>query len=136
MRSLVIIFLVIALGLGSYLAYNMYNKGHEDLHSQKADHSIMANELFMAFANDELKANEKYLDKLIELEGTITKLEKAVEGKTQVYLQSDDPMFGVICELDTSEDPAQLQVGQAITVKGICSGYLMDVAINRCVIIK
>jgi len=42
-------------------------------------------------------------------------------------------MFGIICEMADGEDISQLKIDEKVTLRGVCAGYLMDVALNRCV---
>ncbi|MEZ5000608.1 MAG: hypothetical protein R2744_08820 [Bacteroidales bacterium] len=52
-----------------------------------------------------------------------------------VSLVSGDPVGMVICRLANMDDIPGLNIGDTITVKGECSGMLMDVLVNKCVII-
>jgi hypothetical protein len=136
MRRILIFAAVILFLGGGAMAISQYFKKHDDLAKKSADHKLDARELFLAFAGDEQRANELYLNKVIEVTGTVKKLESSNGKNTQVLLSADDPMFGVICDLAPGEPADQVKPGDLITLRGTCSGYLMDVALNRCVIIK
>ena len=47
-------------------------------------------------------------------------------------------MTGVICSFKDVADPASINIkeGEIITVRGVCSGMLMDILLNNCVIVK
>jgi hypothetical protein len=49
-----------------------------------------------------------------------------------VVLRTPEMMFGVACTMlkDQSEKVAQLKTGQQVTIKGLCTGYTMDVVLN------
>jgi hypothetical protein len=55
------------------------------------------------------------------------------EGKTVAVLKTSDPMFGVQC---TMKETTTLQAGQQVVLKGICTGYLMDVVLIDCYLWK
>lgn len=122
--------LIIGLGVG----YFMWNKPHENIEKAKADIAMSAAELFDAFEKDENAANGQFLDKVVSVTGTIRSVELDQEVK-KVVLDSNDEMFGIICELDALSTPKRLdfKVGEQVNFKGKCTGMLMDVVIVRCV---
>lgn len=128
-----IILLVGAAGIGLYL----YNKPHKNMQRQKADFELEAAELYRAFEENETGANEKYLDKVIEVEGSIKEIVEE-NGKKSIILHSDSALGGVICELDdfSEHEPVELNEGDQIRLRGICTGMLMDVVLVRCIVIS
>ena len=119
---------LIGVGIGFYL----FNKSIPSTSSMSSDYTMGADELLLAFENDENDANSKYLDKVIQVEGSVDKFE-IKEGKTTVYLDANNPMSNVIFQLE--EPLSNITEGQSITLKGICTGYLMDVVLVRAVTI-
>lgn len=119
--------------LSAAYAFYMYNKPVESLKSEKPAFSMSASQLLEDYEQNENDANTKYLDKVIEVKGEIDKIENA-NGKTSIYLATDNMMSSVICELDNAEN-LTVEKGDIITVKGLCSGYLMDVVLVRSLII-
>ena len=136
MKKLLVILALAAIVIGGFFAYKMYTKKHDDMSDLKADFKISSAIFFQEFSNNEVEANEKYLNKIIEVNGEISKISTDDSGITQIYLKSDDPMFGVICDMNPEEKIEHIKAGQTVIIKGICSGYLMDVALNRCIQIK
>lgn len=121
----------IGLGVGIYL----WNKPHENMNRAKADLTIAAPELFTAFSEDEASANEKYLDKVIQISGSVKAFSTSPEGLMKVTLDSGDEMFGVICQMDelTEHSRREFTPGETVNLKGKCTGMLMDVVLVRCV---
>ncbi|MBL7923372.1 MAG: hypothetical protein JNL88_04150 [Bacteroidia bacterium] len=120
---------VLAAGVGYY----MYNKPTESLKNMKVQVSMTSDALFTAFEQDETAANKAYLDKVVEVKGKIQSLNSDTSG-VSVSLNTTSGMFGVICKFENKEtDINQYQVGQEVKLKGICTGYLMDVVLVRCV---
>ena len=128
-----IIPLIIVIGAGGLIGYNMYNKEHEKTASLKANVEITATDLVSNYENDETLANSQYLDKVIAVTGTVMKIDKTDES-TSIILDGGNELSTIICQL---EDPdAKLpKEGQEVTIKGLCTGFLMDVVLVRAVII-
>ncbi|MEZ4827730.1 MAG: hypothetical protein R3C61_15820 [Bacteroidia bacterium] len=121
--------------LGISVGLYMFNKPHEDVASAEADYSMSVDELFAAFSTDEATANEKYLNKIIEIEGVLGEKSDSPDGITAI-LSASGEMFGVSCAF-VGEDASALNevaVGSAVRIQGICTGYLTDVNLTRCVL--
>ena len=81
------------------LSINLVNKPHADILSSKADVTLKATTLLNAFLNNETEANTKYLEQIIEVNGTISEL--STEDEKGVITLSDKNAFGsIMCHLD------------------------------------
>jgi hypothetical protein len=136
MKKYIIILGVVLLTVCVF-GYFQYNKPHEDINSAASDLKIEAPELFTEFETDEATANTKYLDKIVEVSGVVREVSPDEEGQLSVTLDSGSDLFGVICQLDnlTEQKKTDFKVGEEVTLKGICTGMLMDVVLVRCVAI-
>ena len=134
-KYLVALVLLVALGAG--VGYLIYNKPFQDMNSAKADITLTAAELFTAFESDENAANEKYLDKVVQVSGTVKEVSTGDDGNISITLDSGSDMFGVICQLDnlTEQPRKDFKEGEQLTLKGVCTGMLMDVVLVRCVVV-
>jgi hypothetical protein len=126
-----VILLIILAGLG--YAYYLWNKPARDVTKEKGI-QITAVAIFDSFSTDEQSANTRFLNKAIEVTGKVSNVKKNQAGETVVYLQSDDPVFGVNCTF--KNDPGTVEKGSTITFKGICTGYLSDVILNEGIMVK
>lgn len=136
MKKLLIV--VILLGLiGLFWGYKMWNKPHENISEQKVAFTVSANNVLGEFEKNEADANTKYINKIIKVTGKVSNIESN-DSTSIVTLETDNPMSGVICELDPySKHPrTNFQVGESIAFKGYCTGFLSDVIISRCVEVK
>jgi len=131
----VLIVLLLAAIIGGVIGYQQYNKPHRDLMSEEVTAQITAQELFDEYKEDEEAANEKYLDNILEVSGTIEKVNIG-EEKSTLQLRTEDLMAGIICEFEQGDLNTIPAVGDKINVRGICTGMLMDVVLVRCVIMK
>ena len=130
--SVVILLGLTGLGVGLYL----YNKQDKNLRNEKPDFIITSTDLQRAFEEDEAASIARYVNKIIEVTGTIESV-KAGEGNiTSVILKTGSGLSSVICTLSSNADPAALVSGNEVVIRGECSGFLMDVLLNNCVIIK
>ena len=135
MRKILLIGGVLAIG-AAVVAYLIYNKPHQNMDRATADIQITASELLSAFEADESAANAKFLDKIVAVTGEVRETSTTEEGVTTIVLDTGSAMSGIVCELDTlTEHPkTDFQPGETITVKGVCTGMLMDVVLVRCVV--
>lgn len=135
-KKILIGLVVAALGGGAY-GYYLWNKPPMDMASAKVDMSLDAKDIYNQFNTDENSANAKYLDKVIQVKGVVSSIDKE-NGTIAIMLDSGDPMGGVLCELDplAKHEKTDFQEGENVVFKGTCSGKLSDVQISRCVLVK
>jgi len=133
MKKLLIVTAILILGAVIYGVIE-FNRGEKVLSDVKSDITISANELLTAFQTDEATANTKYNDKVVEVSGEVQQSD-VQDGKTIVRLNAGDSMAGVTCELDekATHKRTEFKQGEQVTFKCTCSGFLMDVVLNRCV---
>lgn len=131
-KKKIILSALVVVILGAFLGYKMYNKPHKNITETSADISVSANAILEEFSSDEKTANSKYLEKIIAVTGTISAI-KIEKGKGIITLTTQDDFGGVLCHLseNATKKINTLKTGQVITVKGICTGYLMDVVLVK-----
>lgn len=131
-----ILLLVIA-GVFAY-AYHEYTRKPADLSDVTAQAHVQATALADLYEKDEQQANKLYLGKAIEVTGVIAEITNQKDTSVNVLLTGKDEMHRVSCLLNPNqlEKAKKLKAGDAISLRGICTGYLMDVELNRCVIIQ
>lgn len=132
-KRVVLWIIVIVVLSGFSYAYYIWNKPARDVSKEKGI-KITAVAIFDSFANNEQAANISFLNKTVEVTGTVTNVKTNQAGNTVVYLKSDDPVFGVNCTF--KQNPGKIIKGEHITFKGICTGYLSDVVVNQGVLVK
>jgi len=130
----IVIFLILAL-IAAVAAWKYtFKESEASVASHKTEVTIDAPSLLLAFETNEDSANLKYLDKVIMVSGTVGSVVKDSLGYS-VYLKEKDAISGILCSFDISNyDSARLKPGSQINVKGLCTGYLMDVIMNKCYI--
>jgi len=136
-KKFVGVFVLIAITAASVYFYYEYNRKAADLTDVQPAFIIAATDLVNEFETDEPAANKKYLGKIIQVTGIMASVE--YRHDTLVNIIIGEGIHNVSCELDKRHADTRIKKMQemnSITVKGICTGYLMDVELNRCVVIK
>lgn len=127
----VLISVVLIGGTGAVIAYKMINKPHRNVETAAAI-NVTAISIANEYEANEPEANKKYLDKVLEVNGTITGVSKNQKAETVIALKGTD-MSGLLCTIEGAF-LKEFKVGDTITVRGICTGYLTDVILVRCTV--
>jgi hypothetical protein len=131
------LFVVSFIALSAILAaLYMYNLKHTDMSKAKPDYVISATMLLKAFEDDETAASNKYNNKILEVSGTISSVKTAENNVLNISLETESPFSSVICTFPAISDPSGFLPGNEITLRGECSGFLMDVLLNNCAVNK
>ena len=128
-----IIVVIIAVMLMTIGGYILLNKPPRSVETEDFIQSE-ATDLFEAFQKDEADANAVYLDKVVQVRGTVSEVMVNQDGATVVVLKSGDDLFGVSCSMAGEHNT--IEPGMTVTIKGICSGYLSDVIVTRGVLVN
>lgn len=129
---IVVVLLLLCVAAAAFIAYQMYNKPHRSVANSPAT-AISASQLAAAYGQDEAAANKKYLGNALQVTGTVSEVSVNQQNKQVILLNGSD-MSGVQCTLQ--ETVNGIRNGDAITIKGFCSGYLTDVILDRCIVDK
>jgi len=118
-----------------FIAIKLYNKPHVDTKKSKADFVLTAQNLISDFLQDEISAEQKYANQVLQINGEIHKI-STLNGNGVITLKFTNLDSSIICHLQPEENKKILlfKKGQKITVKGICTGYLLDVIMVNCVL--
>lgn len=133
-QKIIVLALSVAFIVGIY-AYFQYNKTHEDVTNVRPDIQVTAAELYADYSSNEENANQKYLGKLLEISGQISNIEIDT-ASSKIYLETEDVLAEIQCEMENDVDLSTLKIGDSVTLKGFCSGYLTDVVISRSIIVQ
>lgn len=131
-----ILFAVIALAvLGGAYGYYEYNRPVASIEKKKADIVLSASDLLAAYEADEAAANIAYTEKIIQVTGVISELVSKESGN-KIFIETNNPMSGVICEMEDGLDISTLKTGETVTVKGRCTGFLSDVVLVQSSLVQ
>ena len=124
------------MALALIIGIRLYNKPHVDINKASADLAVRAEAVLQEYEANEVHANKKYVDKIIEVEGRITKV-TFDNGNSIVTLEGGDGRPGIICHMLPEDNLNVLKYKEhsSVRIKGICTGYLIDVMMVRCVFV-
>jgi hypothetical protein len=127
------LFVVLFIAVSAILAaLILYNKKHTDTSKAKPDFVVTATSLEKEFEDNEKAASARYINKILEVSGAIASIAQADSANLNVSLKTGNDMSSVICTFHTGTISTKFKEGDEITLRGECSGFLMDVLLNNC----
>jgi len=103
-------------------------------------YKIEAADLYDAYSKNEEVANQKFLNRIMEVRGPLASIQTDAKNNTILFLLDD--LFGIRCSLDSTYSASNKEVliglspGENISVKGKCNGLQTDVQFSECVILN
>ena len=103
---------------------------------------VAAMELYQTFANDSAVAKIKYLEKILEVSGDVTQVDKNQQGQVIILLKTHTAGASINCTMEDTS--GKIKTGGKIKIKGICSGLgqadkdmgiSADVYLTRCYLV-
>jgi tRNA_anti-like len=141
---LVLILTIITIGFGLWKGLEEYNRTNKDLVTVDPDIKISSGDLIHQYEANDSIADQKYLGKVIEVNGNIAKVERDEKGYYTVVFGDGNRASTVRCSMDTvhNQDAANLKEGSSAIIRGACTGFNKDemglgsdVILNRCAVI-
>lgn len=136
MKRIVILIALLALVGGGWYAWREYNRTAAPTGELEAAETIEAAALLQAYTTDESAANARFNGKVLLVSGTVREVKAPENGLVDVVLETGDPLAGVVCQFAQADVPASLTAGTPARIKGISTGLLMDVVLQRCAIVE
>lgn len=123
--------------LTSIIFIIIYYKPHRSVKGEEPAFSLTVQQLVNAFSQDETRANSTYVGRVLEVEGRLK--EMILNDSTLILLMGDSTqMTGVSCYLnrDQKDKYTSISRGQIVKVKGICNGMLLDIVMDKCILLS
>jgi len=119
-------------------ALTIWNAPKASVKSKPADFTLSATELFQEYSENQGVADKKFINQIVEVKGSIFEISKDQQGATVFLLTTGEKDAGVLCtmELGEAKKVKNKKIGDMITVKGHCTGMLMEVVLNRCTLVE
>ncbi len=135
-KSLILVFLMVII-FGLALALYCYNKPHVNVKKSEAAYALTAQNLISEYQRNETETNEKYFEIVIQVKGKIFEI-STLKGNSVITLKDENLESSIICHMIPEENIRvfELQKGQDIEIKGISTGYLLDVIMVRCTLVE
>ena len=121
MKRTVLVMVVLVLIVGGWYAYTIYQEKTPDVVGKEPEVVTTAKELLDAFDKDTADARKKYIDKIIEVTGTV----KRIDTTGSVVLGEEGTASEVTIGLDRRHigDYKKIKEGAMAKFQGVCSGY-------------
>ncbi len=132
-KIIFILVFLFAISASFYYYTFVYSKTHHRDAQTEASLVITADSLSAAYQANEQIANTRFLNKAVEVTGSILSIGKDQANHITILMGKVDAFSNVSITLSSST-PITQKVGETITVKGVCTGSLSDVIINEGVI--
>jgi len=124
-RKTALLIIIVALALGAFGMYSYLYKPQRNIGTEEASYTLAAKDLAADYKKDAVTADAKYLNKTIQIKGTITHVADSL-----VTLDSL-----VTCGFDGL--PPARKTLETVIVKGRCIGYdelFGEVKLDQCTI--
>ncbi|PSR03203.1 MAG: hypothetical protein BRD50_06230 [Bacteroidetes bacterium SW_11_45_7] len=112
--NILLVGFIIGIGFAGWL----YNKPHRDIGAEEADYNLSANELFEAFLREEEQANKKYLNNVVQVNGSVKETSIDQKGRVSLVLAAEEADMGGV--------NARVGKDKQITIKCRCIGFESD----------
>jgi len=130
-----LIFLVIIVIVGGLYGIYSYNKNPVDTRDESADFEISAPGIVKEFSANEDASTKKYVDKILIVTGEIKEIDIST---STLFLDGSDPLITITCSFYANESNRlkKLKSGDIVKVKGKCTGKLIDIVMNNCILVN
>ncbi len=134
---ILIIFSAALVALCIYINWRFTSETYIDMEKASAELNISSKNLVANFINDEERADTMFSGKIVEITGRVKEV-TFLNNRNTVILYGQNTSSGIICDFGTNqlEEIKGLIKNQKITVKGVCKGFLKDVVILNCLLMK
>ena len=125
--------LLVVVSVGVLTGYRMWTKPHLSI-AEAPSTATTATQLLATYESNETIGNQQFLNKVLEISGTVDEVSVNQSSQQVVVLKGID-MSSVRCTLEGSEKQ-KINKDDTLILKGICTGFLTDVIIVRCLVVK
>ena len=133
-KSLLSIFLFIIIGFGSLDEFEYLDQSSKVTSDSNTSVTISASKLYKEYNENEIAADEKYKGKIIEVTGVIRDIGNDIMDNAYITLVGNEYFGDIQCYFNEKSVVAKLSKGKRITVIGSCSGLMINVQINNCIV--
>jgi hypothetical protein len=113
----------------SFKAGEKYIMGetHTATEQVKADYTLAADQLIGEFLANDTAANKKYLEKVIIVNGNAAAVEVLADSTSTIRFEDSTKSYAIFSfEKTEMERVKKIQAGDAVSLKGVCSGSIFS----------
>ncbi|MEZ6126821.1 MAG: hypothetical protein R3C49_27205 [Planctomycetaceae bacterium] len=100
---------------------------------------ISANQLFAEYEANDIAADKKYKDQILEVSGSVGDISRDILDNIYVTLKTGEyKLFSIQCFFadDFEDRAAELRPGQYLRIRGRCDGKFGNVMLKDCIIVE
>lgn len=118
--------------------YYQFQRPHESVAGESSSATLSADALYTEYANDEKGCDGKYLGKVLQVSGKLSEIQHNGQSEIWIISTGGSNAGGINCQMFAGEKIPEPHpgVGDNVTVKGRCTGFLMDVNLSDCILVK
>jgi hypothetical protein len=123
--------LFLFLGLGSV---DDDEQVEQDISTMQPAYELTAYQLYKAYEDNEVAADQKYKDKVLVVTGYVDDIGKDIMDDIYVTLKTGQYFGSIQCFFSDAHEnrAAELKKGQKLKLKGKCAGKMMNVLVKGC----
>lgn len=133
-KLFILLGIIIALALIGFVILKIMTKNAERHVATEKGIVIDAASLAAAFNASEDSANKIYLNKTLEVSGTAVSIDSNDDHQPVILLKAPGNLPGILCTFQQQVN--NVQPGSMVTIKGICTGFLSNVALTDCILLS
>lgn len=133
-KKYLLVIAIIALASALFVLKYTFRKSETSVAGKQTQIEVTVSEILQTFESNEKLGDSLYLGKIINVSGKVESVSEDSTGVT-IYLKEDNAVSGVLCSFSKDViNVSNVAKGERLIIKGICTGFLMDVVMNRCVL--
>lgn len=103
------------------------NETHKETADVKADYTISADDLIQEFISNDTSTNKKYREKVLIVNGNASAVDILADSTSTIKFADSTGSFAIFSlEKGESEKVKNIKAGDAVSVKGVCSGSIFS----------
>ena len=132
--SLISIIFFVIIAFGSLEEFESLDDEPKITADTKPNLIVSARKLYKEYNANEIAADEKYKGKIIQVTGIIRDIGNDIMDNAYITLIGDQYFGDIQCYFKEKSIVAGLSKGKRISVMGSCSGLMMNVHLNNCIV--
>ena len=132
--SLISIIFFVIIAFGSLEEFESLDDEPKITADTKPNLIVSARKLYKEYNANEIAADEKYKGKIIQVTGIIRDIGNDIMDNAYITLIGDQYFGDIQCYFREKSIVAGLSKGNRIIVMGSCSGLMMNVHLNNCIV--
>ena len=141
--KIAITFVIVVTAIG-YYAYYEFNRTNDSLKNTQPEYVVSPSMIIDEFSKNSTAALQKYVDKVIEVEGQVKNIETTEKNDVTIVLGEENNMSSLRFSLDSNEtkEVNTIKINAKVRLKGMCTGYNADemgigsdILLNRAIIV-